>query len=51
MSPIWSGRSASLEAAMKNMLASSTQQMLDQWEPLDEEDFDRKEGCQQQLDE
>jgi hypothetical protein len=51
MSPIWSGKSASVEAAMKNMLAAETQQILDQWEPLDDEDDERKERSQLELDE
>lgn len=51
MSPMWSGKSASVEAAMKNMLAAATQQILDQWEPLDEEDEERKERSQQELEE
>lgn len=51
MSPIWSGKSASVEAAMKNMLAASTQQNLDRWEPFDDEDEDRKDTCQQELEE
>ena len=36
---------------MKNMLAAATQQILDQWEPLDEEDEERKERSQQELEE
>ena len=51
MSPMWSGKSASVEAAMKNMLAAATQQILDQWEPFDEEDEERKERSQQELEE
>lgn len=52
MSPIlWSGKSASVEAAMKNMLAAATQQILDQWEPFDDEDDERKDRSQQELDE
>lgn len=51
MSPIWSGKSASVEAAMRNMLAAATQQILDQWEPFDEEDDERKDRSQQELDE
>lgn len=51
MSPMWSGKSASVEAAMKNMLAAATQQILDQWEPFDDEDDERKDRSQQELDE
>ena len=51
MSPMWSGKSASVEAAMKNMLAAATQQILDQWEPFDEEDEERRERSQQELEE
>jgi len=36
---------------MKNMLAAATQQILDQWEPFDEEDEERKERSQQELEE
>ena len=48
---MWSGKSASVEAAMKNMLAAATQQILNQWDPFDEEDTERKERSQQELDE
>ena len=51
MSPMWSAKSASVEAAMKNMLAAATQQILDQWEPFDEEDDERKDRSQQELEE
>ena len=51
MSPIWSGKSASVEAAMKNMLAAATQQILDQWQTFDDEDDERKDRSQQELDE
>lgn len=52
MSPImWSGKSASVQAAMKNMLAAATQDILNQWEPFDEEDDERKDRSQQELDE
>ena len=51
MSPMWSGKSASVQAAMKNMLAAATQQILDQWEPFDEEDDERKDRSQQELEE
>lgn len=51
MSPMWPGKSASVEAAMKNMLAASTQLILDQWEPFDEEDDERKDRSQQELEE
>jgi hypothetical protein len=51
MSPIWSGKSAAVEAAMKNMLAAATQEILDLWEPFDDEDDERKDRSQQQLDE
>jgi len=51
MSPMWSGKSASVEAAMKNMLAAATQQILDHWQPFDEEDDERKDRSQQELDE
>ena len=52
MSPIlWSGRSTSVQAAMKNMLAAATQDILDQWEPFDEDDDERKDRSQQELDE
>ena len=47
----WSGKSASVEAAMKNMLAAATQEILDQWEPFDEVDYERKDRSQQELDE
>lgn len=36
---------------MKNMLAAATQDILDQWEPFDDEDDERKEQSQQELDE
>jgi len=51
MSPMWSGKSASVEAAMKNMLAAATQQILDQWDPFDEEDCERRDRSQEELDE
>lgn len=51
MSPMWSGKSASVEAAMKNMLAAATQQILDQWEPFDDEDYERRDRSQQELEE
>ena len=51
MSPMWSGKSASVEAAMKNMLAAATQDILDQWEICDDEDDERKHRSQQELDE
>lgn len=51
MSPMWSGKSAAVEAAMKNMLAAATQQILDQWDPFDDEDYERRDRSQQELDE
>ena len=51
MSPMWSGKSASVEAAMKNMLAAATQEILDQWELFDEEDEERRDRSQQELNE
>jgi hypothetical protein len=51
MRPIWSGKSASVEAAMRNMLAASTQELLDRWQTFDQEDDERKDISQQELDE
>ena len=51
MSPMWSRKSASVEAAMKNMLATETQQLLDQWDPFDDQDFERRDRSQQELEE
>lgn len=52
MSPImWSGKSASVQATMKNLLAAATQDILNQWEPFDEEDDERKDRSQHELDE
>ena len=49
MNSIWSRSSASVDAAMKNMLAESTQKILDHWDPFDDEDTERKEAAEGEL--